>query len=54
LTEVSNLSATPQSITSNVFTNVTLSACTLKVPASAVTAYQAAPVWQNFGTVTGI
>jgi hypothetical protein len=54
LTEVINMSATPQSITSNVFTNVTLSACTLKVPASAVAAYQAAPVWQNFGTVTGI
>jgi hypothetical protein len=54
LTEVSNLSATPQNISRLVFDGVTLSGLTLKVPASAVAAYQAAPVWQDFGTITGI
>lgn len=28
--------------------------CTLKVPANAVSAYKAANVWKNFGTITGI
>ncbi|MDR0754764.1 MAG: leucine-rich repeat protein [Prevotellaceae bacterium] len=54
LTEVINMSATPQNISSLVFDGVTLNSLTLKVPASAVAAYQAAPVWQDFGTITGI
>jgi hypothetical protein len=45
---VTNLSATPQNISSDVFDNVNVS-CMLKVPASAVDAYKAASVWREFG-----
>jgi hypothetical protein len=51
LTTVTNLSVTPQNINSNVFRDVNISACTLKVPASAVNAYKAAPVWSEFGNI---
>jgi Flp pilus assembly protein protease CpaA len=54
LNSVTNLRTTPQSINSSVFTNVTLSTCTLKVPASSKTDYETASVWKNFGTITGI
>ncbi|MDR0714973.1 MAG: leucine-rich repeat protein [Bacteroidales bacterium] len=51
LTSVTNLRAVPQSISSYVFRNITLSGLTLKVPASSKTAYEEAPVWKNFGTI---
>ena len=54
LTTVTNLNPTPQSINSNVFSSVTLSNCTLKVPAEAVSAYQAAPVWSGFYPIVSI
>jgi hypothetical protein len=54
LTIVTNLNSTPQSISSNVFSGVTLSNATLRVPAAAVSAYEAASVWQDFGTKEGI
>jgi hypothetical protein len=34
-----------------VFRDVNISALTLKVPASAVEAYKAAPVWGEFGNI---
>jgi hypothetical protein len=49
---VTNLNPTPQNIESNVFDDVDISACTLKVPAGAVNAYKAAPVWKEFGEIT--
>jgi hypothetical protein len=53
LTSVTNLSATPQSInSSSVFDGVNISACMLKVPASAVSTYKAAPGWSGFGNIT--
>ncbi|MDR0713363.1 MAG: leucine-rich repeat protein [Bacteroidales bacterium] len=54
LTSVTNLSATPQIISSGVFQDVTLSGLTLKVPAASVTDYQAAPVWEDFGTIEAL
>jgi hypothetical protein len=58
LTSITNLSATPQNIYnngySNVFDNTNISACTLKVPANAVNDYKAAPVWSEFGTIVAI
>jgi len=51
LTSVTNLKATPQNINSSVFSLTNLSAATLYVPSSAKSAYEAAPVWQNFGTI---
>ncbi|MDR1156191.1 MAG: leucine-rich repeat domain-containing protein [Bacteroidales bacterium] len=56
LTSVTNLNPTPQNINSNVFfsVSVNISALTLKVPASAVDAYKAAPVWREFGKITAI
>jgi hypothetical protein len=45
---VTNLRPAPQSISSDVFNSVNAS-CVLKVPASAVDAYKAAPVWREFG-----
>jgi hypothetical protein len=47
---VTNLSATPQNI--DVFYNVNLNAGVLKVPASAVNTYRAAPGWSGFGNIT--
>jgi uncharacterized repeat protein (TIGR02543 family) len=54
LTSVTNLRLTPQSISSNVFTNVNKTNCTLRVRASAVEAYQSAGVWNTFTTIQGI
>jgi uncharacterized repeat protein (TIGR02543 family) len=45
---------TPQSITGNVFEKVTLSGLTLNVPAAALTAYRAADVWKDFGTIQAV
>jgi hypothetical protein len=52
LTTVTNLRPAPQSINSNVFDYVNISALTLKVPANAVEAYKAAPIWGKFGNIT--
>ncbi|MDR0618782.1 MAG: leucine-rich repeat domain-containing protein [Bacteroidales bacterium] len=54
LTTVINLNPVPQSIDSDVFSNIDLSDCTLKVPAEAVSAYQAAPVWREFFPIVSI
>jgi hypothetical protein len=54
LTSVTNHSTTPQSISSDVFSGVSLSNCTLRVPSSSVNAYKAANYWKNFGDITGI
>ncbi|MDR0618780.1 MAG: leucine-rich repeat domain-containing protein [Bacteroidales bacterium] len=54
LTTVINLNPTPQNIVSNVFSSVTLSNCTLKVPVNAVSAYQAASVWSDFGAIVDL
>jgi hypothetical protein len=44
--------ATPLSINANVFNGLNLSTKTLNVPASTETAYKAALVWKEFGTIT--
>jgi hypothetical protein len=54
LTSVTSLNTTPPSLGNNVFYYVNTSACTLRVPASAVAAYQAAAGWNAFGTIEGI
>jgi hypothetical protein len=51
LTSVTNLSLIPQTISSNVFSGVTLSTCTLKVAASSLTTYQNAAVWEDFAPI---
>jgi hypothetical protein len=51
LTTVTNLRPEPQNINSSVFDDVTISTLTLKVPANAVEAYKAAPVWGEFGNI---
>jgi hypothetical protein len=51
LTDVTNLSATPQNINNSVFDSVNISALTLNVPAGAVNDYRAAPVWGEFGNI---
>jgi hypothetical protein len=51
LTTVINLNTVPQHISGSVFEEYT-KACTLKVPASAVEDYKAAPVWREFGNIT--
>jgi hypothetical protein len=52
LTSVTNLNPTPQVINSSVFDEVTVGNIPLYVPAESVETYQAAPVWQDFGTIT--
>jgi hypothetical protein len=52
LTSVTNLAATPQVISPAVFANITLDNVTLTVPAGSVELYQAAPVWQDFSSIT--
>ncbi|MDR1156283.1 MAG: leucine-rich repeat protein [Bacteroidales bacterium] len=54
LTTVINLSSAPQDIYGGIFYDVNLNAATLKVPASAVDAYKAAPVWNEFGKIEAI
>jgi formylglycine-generating enzyme required for sulfatase activity len=54
LATVTNRAATPQTISDNRFTGVTLAACTLKVPAEAIALYEAAAVWTDFGTIEAI
>jgi hypothetical protein len=43
---------TPLTINQNVFGGLNQGVCALKVPASSIAAYQAAPVWQNFAPIT--
>ena len=52
LTSVTVGWATPLPINSNVFTNVNIGAATLNVPSGTIASYQAAPVWQDFGTIS--
>jgi uncharacterized repeat protein (TIGR02543 family) len=55
LTEITNLSATPQSISSTVFSGFfTQSACRLRVASSSLALYEAAPVWQDFAPIIGL
>jgi uncharacterized repeat protein (TIGR02543 family) len=48
LTSVTILSLTPQSISRNVFSGLTLGSISLKVPANAVSSYQQSAVWSDF------
>ncbi len=52
LKEITVMWDTPLPVVPSIFSGVPLSAATLKVPAGKVADYQAAPVWQNFGTIT--
>jgi len=54
LTEVINENVTPQDIGANVFISTNISACTLRVPASSIDAYNEAKVWKNFGKIEAI
>ena len=54
LTSVTNYATTPQTITTNVFSSVNISSCTLYVPAGSLAAYRTADVWKNFGTIQAI
>ncbi|MDR2814101.1 MAG: leucine-rich repeat protein, partial [Prevotellaceae bacterium] len=51
LASVTNFNLTPQTIvaTNNVFQNVSITACVLRVMKSALTKYGAADVWKDFG-----
>ena len=49
LTLVTNENPTPQSISSNVFTGVTLANVELDVPYASLSAYKSADVWKSFG-----
>jgi hypothetical protein len=51
LTTVTNLNPVPQNIDIVVFFGVNINALTLKVPANAVEAYKAAPIWGEFGNI---
>jgi len=52
LKRIINRNATPQTITADVFANMTLSGIKLFVPASAIDAYKAATVWSSFSAQT--
>jgi hypothetical protein len=58
LTSVTNRATTPQAFYNadhnGIFDDIDLKAVTLKVPATAVDAYKAAPGWGAFGTVEAI
>jgi len=53
LTSIINLNPVPVEIDPDVFYDVNQSACTLKVPTSAVSAYRNAEVWKEFNIVDG-
>jgi hypothetical protein len=53
LTSITNFNTTPVDIEAPVFNNVIQSACTLIVPATAVSAYKNADVWKEFNIVGG-
>ena len=48
LESITNLNPIPVEIYYNVFLNVNINACTLKVPVGSVSAYKNAEVWQEF------
>ena len=48
LNSIINLNPVPITINSDIFENINLSACTLKVPMGSVEAYQRAEVWKEF------
>ena len=54
LTSITNYAIEPQTINSNVFTNVDKSTCTLYVPAQSLAAYQTADVWKEFFNILPI
>jgi len=54
LLSVTNKATTPQTINANVFMDLNISACTLYVHSESITAYQAADVWKDFGTILPI
>jgi hypothetical protein len=51
LMEIENLQPAPQTINSNVFSGLTLGNLTLIVPTGTATLYEAAAVWEDFGTI---
>ena len=51
LSLITNLNSVPVEIDEGVFSGVNKSACTLQVPMCAVSAYENAPVWQDFNIV---
>jgi len=51
LTTITNLNPIPVTINPNVFYNINISACTLKVPIASVSAYKKAEVWKEFNIV---
>ena len=53
LTSITNNSPVPCTIYPDVFEGMTQSTCMLKVPNSAVTAYQNADVWKEFNVIGG-
>ena len=52
LTSVTVNWSSPLSITPNVFQGVTIASIPLTVSAGSLNSYQAAPVWQDFGSIT--
>lgn len=54
LTSVTNYAALPQVISEYTFKNVDISTCTLYVLEESVTAYKAANIWKDFGTILPI
>ena len=50
-TEFINQATTPQTINADVFASVNITACTLRVPASSIPAYQIANVWNSFANI---
>ena len=53
LTLMTNLNPVPVAISYKVFYGTNQSACTLKVPTSAVSAYQSADIWRDFNIIGG-
>jgi len=54
LSQIINTSPTPQEITANVFSNVPISNCILRVPAVSIDHYQNAEVWKTFKNIVPI
>jgi F420-0:gamma-glutamyl ligase-like protein len=54
LSTVTNYCSTPQSISEDVFSNTSIGAGTLRVPAGAVNAYRNASVWNKFENIVEI
>ncbi|ERK04828.1 hypothetical protein HMPREF0860_2198 [Treponema socranskii subsp. socranskii VPI DR56BR1116 = ATCC 35536] len=48
------MAATPPALGGGAFSGVVLAGVTLKVPAASVSAYEGAPIWKDFGTITAI